>query len=82
MQSGADSPNLDAAERRMLDYTRKLTLAPKDVSEEDLKSLRECGFSDSAILAMNAACAYMNFANRVAQGLGVELEDALSTFTR
>ena len=82
LQSDAYSPNLDAAERRMLDYARKLTLAPKDIDEEDLRSLRESGFSDSAILAINAACAYMNFVNRVAQGLGVELEDALSTFTR
>lgn len=82
LQSGADSPILDAAERKMLDYARKLTLSPKDISEEDLRSLRESGFSDSAILAINAAGAYMNFANRVAQGLGVELEDALSTFTR
>jgi len=82
LQSGANPPSLDAAERRMLDYVRKLTLSPKDINEDDLRSLRESGFSDSAILAINAACAYMNFANRVAQGLGVELEDALSTFTR
>lgn len=82
LQSGAHSQNLDAAERRMLDDTRKLTLTPKEVNKEDLRSLRESGFSDSAILAINAAGAYMNFANRVAQGLGVKLENALSMFTR
>jgi uncharacterized protein YciW len=66
----------------MLDYARKLTLAPKDVTEEDIMSLRDSGFSDAGILAINAVIAYMNFVNRVAQGLGVEVEERLATFTR
>lgn len=82
LKSGIDPLSLDAAELRMLDYARKLTLAPEDVNEDDIRSLREAGFSDSGILAINAATAYMNFVNRVAQGLGVELEGQLSAFTR
>ena len=82
LKSSVDPPSLDAAERTMLDYARKLTLAPQDVNEDDIRSLRESGFSDSGILAINAATAYMNFVNRVAQGLGVELEDQMSAFTR
>ena len=82
LKSGIDPLSLDPAQRRMLDYARKLTLAPEDVNEEAIRSLRESGFSDLGILAINAAAAYMNFVNRVAQGLGVELEDQLSAFTR
>lgn len=82
LKSSVEPPSLNAAERGMLDYVRKLTLAPKDVIEDDIRSLRESGFSDLGILAINAAAAYMNFVNRVAQGLGIELEDKLSTFTR
>lgn len=82
LKSGLDSPSLDLAERTMLDYARKLTVSPKDVNENDIRSLRESGFSDAEILAINAATAYMNFVNRVAQGLGVGLEDQLSAFTR
>jgi len=82
LKSSADPPGLNAAERGMLAYARKLTLAPPDVNEDDIRSLRESGFSDSEILAINAAAAYMNFVNRVAQGLGVELEDQMSAFTR
>ena len=82
LTSSVDPPSLDDAERTMLDYARKLTLAPQDVSEDDIRSLRESGFPDSGILAINAAAAYMNFVNRVAQGLGVELENKMSAFRR
>jgi len=82
LKSSVDPPSLSAAERGILVYARKLTLAPKDVNEDDIRSLRESGFSDSGILGINAATAYMNFVNRIAQGLGVEPEDQMSAFTR
>jgi hypothetical protein len=40
------------------------------------------GLSDRAILEINLAAAYMNFVNRVAEGLGVELETSMQAFTR
>ena len=79
---GSDSISLSDAERKMLDYARKLTLTPRDMTQGDVIALREADFSDSAILSINAAVAYMNFVNRVAHGLGVELEGQLSAFTR
>lgn len=82
LKSNIDPLILDPAERKMLDYARKVTLAPENVNEDDIRSLREAGFSDSGILAINAATAYMNFVNRIAQGLGVELEEQMSGFTR
>ena len=66
----------------MLDYARKLTVDSRSMSEEDVAQLRRSGFSDIAILEINLAAAYMNFANRIAHGLGVELEPSLSHFTR
>ncbi|HSM85609.1 MAG TPA: peroxidase-related enzyme, partial [Candidatus Limnocylindrales bacterium] len=44
--------------------------------------LREHGLSDRAILEINLVAAYMNFVNRVASGLGVELERSGERFTR
>jgi len=44
--------------------------------------LRETGFSDRAVVEINLAAAYMNFVNRIAQGLGVELEPSIESFTR
>ena len=53
----------------MLAYVRKLTLAPDSIRETDIAILRKLGLSDRAILEINLAAAYMNFVNRIAQGL-------------
>lgn len=47
-----------------------------------LTACRRTRFSDRAILEVNLVASYMSFVNRVAQGLGVELEDYFSHFTR
>ena len=80
--AGREWTGLSPADRAMLDYTRKLTVDSRSMSEEDVAQLRRSGFSDTAILEINLAAAYMNFANRIAHGLGVELEPSLSHFTR
>lgn len=67
--------DLTAADREMLVYTEKLTLRPWDMIEEDVIALRNVGFSDSAILDINQVTGYYAFVNRLADGLGVELED-------
>jgi len=58
----------------MLDYAEKLTLKPWDMNESDVIALRDLGFSDSAILDINQVTGYYAFANRLADGLGIELE--------
>jgi len=58
----------------MLEYAVKLTREPWSVKEADIIALREAGFSDSAILDMNQTAGYYAFVNRLADGLGVELE--------
>ena len=67
--------NLSPAERAMLDYTHKLTLTPWKMVEADVKTLRSHGFSDWAILDINQIVAYYAYVNRIADGLGVPLED-------
>ncbi len=66
---------LDAADRAMLEYAVKLTRTPWEMEEADVDALREAGFGDSAILDINQVAAYYAFVNRLADGLGVELED-------
>lgn len=58
----------------MLDYVEKLTLKPWEMVEADVARLRNAGFSDSAILDINQVTGYYAFVNRLADGLGVELE--------
>ncbi|NIU62506.1 MAG: peroxidase, partial [Pseudomonas stutzeri] len=63
------------ADRAMLDYAAKLTRAPASVSEADVQALREAGFDDRAILDIAQITAYFAFVTRLADGLGVTLED-------
>ena len=63
------------ADRAMLNYAEKLTLRPWDMVEADVVHLREAGFSDAAILDINQVTGYYAYVNRLADGLGIELED-------
>lgn len=65
---------LPAAERALLDYAAKLTREPWTMSRADVEALRAPGWSDMAILDMNIVASYYAFVNRIADGLGVELE--------
>jgi len=58
----------------MLDYAVKLTEAPAIVSQADVEALRAAGFDDRAIHDICAITAYFAFVNRIADGLGVEME--------
>ncbi len=66
--------DLAAADRAMLDYAVKLTHTPGAMNAEDVAQLREQGFDDLAIHDICAITAYFGFVNRMADGLGVELE--------
>jgi uncharacterized peroxidase-related enzyme len=58
----------------MLNYATKLTKTPAAVGQGDVDALREAGFSAAAILDICQVTAYFAFVNRIADGLGVELE--------
>ncbi len=67
--------DISSAQRAMLDYAAKLTKTPGKMTEEDLAPLRKLGYDDRAILDINQITSYYAYVNRVADGLGVELED-------
>ena len=69
---------LSAADRAMLDYVAKLTLAPATVTRDDVQVLRDVGFDDRAILDIAQITAYFALVNRTADGLGVTLENHLA----
>ncbi len=66
--------DLDDKDREMLDYAAKLTLEPWNMTDSDVIRLRKRGFSDPAILDICQVAGYFAFVNRLADGLGVELE--------
>ncbi|MEO2185254.1 MAG: peroxidase-related enzyme, partial [bacterium] len=46
-----------------------------DMIAEDVERLRDKGYKDRAILDINQIVAYFAYVNRIADGLGVDLED-------
>ena len=66
---------LGDADGEMLDYVAKLTRTPAAVENSDVEALRRAGFTDRAILDIAQITAYFAFVTRLADGLGVTLED-------
>jgi uncharacterized peroxidase-related enzyme len=62
----------------MLDYAAKLTREPWAMRETDVAALRAAGFSDRDILDINQVTAYYAYVNRVADGLGVSVDDYMN----
>ena len=58
----------------MLEYVEKLTRTPGEMTRSDIESLRSVDFSDRDILDIATVAAYYAYVNRIADGLGVELE--------
>ena len=59
----------------MLDFVVDLSRTPPVASRVAIDALRAHGWSDAAILDMTQVAAYYAFVNRIADGLGVELEE-------
>jgi uncharacterized peroxidase-related enzyme len=59
----------------MLDYAVKLTLHPSEMTETDVVRLRDVGFTDTDILHIVEVVGYYAYANRLADGLGLPLEE-------
>ena len=58
----------------MLGYAVKLSLEPWNIEEADVQELRDVGFSNAGILEIVHVTGYFSYVNRLADGLGVELE--------
>ncbi len=58
----------------MLAYAVKLTRTPGAMNDADVEDLRTVGFSDRDILDITEVIGYYAYANRIADGLGIETE--------
>lgn len=76
----ADFETAPISEKRktMLRYSLKLTLTPAAVTEADVGLLAEQGFSDVDILHIAEVVGYFAYANRIADGLGIPMEEWIS----
>ena len=74
MDEGWREAGLDVRDEAMLTYAEKLTRTPEAMLPEDVDALRDAGWNDGDVLRICQVTAYFNFVNRMADGLGVELE--------
>ena len=65
---------LDPVDRALVHYAVKLTQTPHQIDLADITQLRQVGLNDLAIHDLCAVTAYFAFANRIADGLGIQLE--------
>ena len=66
---------LDDRRRAIVRYALKLTRTPGAVTRDDVDDLRRHGLGDADVLAVAEVVGYYAYVNRIADGLGVEVED-------
>ena len=69
------SAGLSEADRALCEYGARLTHSQSKMSPSDLDALRAQGFSDAGLHDATQVIGYFNYISRVADGLGVEVED-------
>ena len=69
------SAPLQPRQLAMLEYVEKLTRTPWEMRRDDVEALKAVGLTELEILDVNSITGYFAFVNRVADGLGVPLED-------
>ena len=68
-------PGLSEADRAVLRFVLRLTLAPGSMTATEVSCLNEAGFDDRDVHDIVQVCACFSFMNRLADGTGVTLLD-------
>lgn len=66
--------DLSDRHRAMLEFVEKLTVNPSGVTRADMDALLAAGFSERDYYDIVLVAAQFNFMDRIADGLGVELD--------
>lgn len=68
---------LSTVDRALCDYAVKLTQSPQSMGAADIDALRRLGLCDRAISDAAQVISFFNYINRIADGLGVDLESIM-----
>jgi uncharacterized peroxidase-related enzyme len=66
--------DLSERDRALCDYAVKLTRTPGQMDQQDVERLRQVGLTDAQVTITVQVISYFNYINRIADGLGVDLE--------
>ena len=69
---------LKEADVALCAWAEKLTLCLGEADATDVVGLRSAGVSEEAISDAAQVIGYFNYINRIAEGLGVDLEERMS----
>ena len=64
-------------DRALCDYACKLTRTPAAITRADIDAMRAVGLDDRAINDAAQVISFFNSINRIADGLGVDLEEGM-----
>jgi uncharacterized peroxidase-related enzyme len=73
---------VDPVDRALCEFAVKLTRREQPMVAADLDGLRALGLSDRAIHDTTQVVAYFNYITRVAEALGVDLEEFIPPWGR
>jgi len=62
-------------EKSIVTYAIKITRTPSEMTKDDVQELKKAGLSEEAVLNLVLVAGYFAFVNRLADGLGIDLED-------
>ncbi|MCA8916880.1 MAG: peroxidase [Planctomycetes bacterium] len=71
---GFRTSKLDEQHKALCEWAEKLTLTPVKCTREDVEGLKAAGWSEEQIVSAAQIIGYFNHLNRLADGLGVDLE--------
>lgn len=72
-----NAPSLDAQDIAMLDFVEKVALNASSCTKDDVNKLKALGFSDQEVLEIVLVTCWFSVQNRLADALGVELDERL-----
>jgi uncharacterized peroxidase-related enzyme len=72
-----EEAHLDEGTKALLRFACRVTHEAASMSRADVDALREKGFSDRAILDATLVASLFNYFNRVADALGIDLEEGM-----
>jgi len=75
------SADLSAVDRALCEYAAKLTHRQREMSQSEVEALRRLGLDDRAIHDATQVVAYFNYITRIADGLGIEPEPGVESWT-
>lgn len=69
---------LEPRHKALCEWAEKLTLAPVKCTRDDIDGLKKAGWTEEQVVSAAQIIGYFNHLNRLADGLGIDLEPEMN----